>query len=193
MSDPVAHPAIADGMGRRWHAVAVGVAVGTVVMMAGTFAPWLASGTSTRNLYSSAGLVQRLAGLPRPVGLALDALPLTSLYGIAAGVAYIMGRRRIAAGAIALLAFVLAGIALAALAHRRPGQIHLLGVGPSLTLIGALVCLAALLAAAALLRHNVRVRHRTGRPFPTSSTSTSTSTEPSTNPSSGRPQIVEFR
>ena len=148
MSDPAATARIPGAADRQRHLAAVTVAVGTVVMTAGTFAPWLASGASERNLYSSAGLVQRLAGLGRPVGIALDVLPLTGLYGIAAGVAYVTGRRRIAAGAIALLAVVLAGIAWAALAHRRAGEVHLLAVGPSVTLGGALICLAALLTAA---------------------------------------------
>jgi hypothetical protein len=123
-------PPVADGANRRRRPAAmgtvvgpaaipvVGTVVGTVLIMAGTFSPWLASGRSERNLYSSAGLVQRLAGLGRLVGVALGVLPLTGLYGIAAGLAYVMGRRRIAAGAIALLAVVFAGIALAALSGR---------------------------------------------------------------------------
>jgi hypothetical protein len=189
----------------------VGTVFGTVVMLAGTFAPWLASGTSERNLYGSAGLVQRLAGLGQPAGLALDALPLTGLYAIAAGVAYVMGRRRIAAGAIALLAVVFAGIALAALSHRRSGDIRLLAVGPSVTLTGALLCLATLLVAVGQLQHRARVQRRTQPARPTTSSNPASSsapvtdplTDPMTNPShpltnpthpsSGRPRTMEFR
>jgi hypothetical protein len=182
MSGLVAPPEVPDAVSRRLHPAAIGVAVGTVAMTAGTFAPWLASGASARNLYSSAGLVQRLAGLGRPVGLALDALPLTGAYCIAAGVAYVTGRRRIAAGAIALLAVVFAGIALAALSHRRPGEIHLLAVGPSVTLAGALFCLAAMLTAAGQRQHTVRGRRRTLLSRPTSSPDRATSTNPMAGP-----------
>jgi hypothetical protein len=189
MSDPTERPAIADARGGRWHAVASGVAFGAVVMTAGTFAPWLASGTNDRNLYSSAGVVQRLAGLGRPVGMALSALPFTGLYCLAAGVAYVMGRRRIAAGAIALLACVFTGVALAVLAHRRSGQIQLLVIGPSVTLIGALTCLVALLVAAGRLRRDVRIRHRTTRSLP----APPTSIEPRTDPYPGRPRTMELR
>ncbi len=78
MSVPAARPAISDASDRWRHVVAASAALGAVVMTAGTFAPWLASGTSERNLYSSAGVVQRLAGLGRAIGFALDALPFST-------------------------------------------------------------------------------------------------------------------
>ncbi len=198
-----------DGPNHRLGPSAIVVALGAAVMTAGTFAPWLASGASSRNLYRSAGLVERLAGLGRPVGLALDALPLTGMYCVAAGVAYVMGRRRIAAGAIALLAVVFGGIASAALANRRPGAVHLLAVGPSLTLAGAALCLAALCAAAGQLRHAAQARRRDATLRPTSASSAATGTNPPSNPlpnpatnpatnpvtdpSPGRPRTMEFR
>jgi hypothetical protein len=214
MSGLAAPAEVPGAASRRLHPAAIGVAVGAVTMTAGTFAPWLASGASARNLYSSAGLVQRLAGLGRPVGLALDALPLTGVYCIAAGVAYVTGRRRIAAGAIALLAVVFAGIAVAALSHRRPGEIHLLAVGPSVTLAGALLCLAAVFAAAAgQLQHAVRARRRavpsrpasspdratnplagpTPDPTNTPNPAPSPTPSPMNNLSQGRPRMMEFR
>ncbi len=202
-----------DGPDHRLSPSAIVAALGAAVMTAGTFAPWLASGASNRNLYRSAGLVERLAGLGRPVGLALDALPLTGLYCVAAGVAYVMGRRRIAAGAIALLAVVFAGIASAALANRRPGAVHLRAVGPSLTLAGALLCLGALLAATGHLQHAAQARRRGAPLRPTSATTTASgtdappnplpnpvtnpatnqATDPVTDPSQGRPRTMEFR
>lgn len=199
MSGLAARSVVPDAPNRWWPAA--GVALGAVVMTAGTFAPWLASGTSTRNLYRSAGLVQRLAGLGRPVGLVLDALPFTGLYCIVAGVAYVLGRRHIAAGAIALLAFGFAGIALAALTNRRAGQIQLLVAGPSVTLIGALVCLATLLILGIRRQYDVRRRNCSTHYWPlivaTPSTPTAitptATTSTATNPSPGRPRTMELR
>jgi hypothetical protein len=135
---------------RRPYLAAAGVAVGAVVMTAGTFAPWLASGDSHRNLYSSVGVVQRLAGLGRPVALALDALPLTGLYCVLAGLAYLLGQRRVAAASMAVLAVVLGGLGVAVLSHRSSSPIRLLAVGPSVTVAGAALTLAGLLVAAVL-------------------------------------------
>lgn len=125
-----------------------GAALGVLVMLAGTFSPWLTSGTSQRNIYSAAGVIQRIAGLGTPVDFVLDALPFLGLYLVLAGVLFLLGRRRLAATAVGLAAIALGVLAGAATTHETAGPVHIASAGPVITLLGAGVTIVALIALA---------------------------------------------
>jgi hypothetical protein len=123
----------------------VAAVLAVVIMVGGTFLPWLQSGSTHRNLYGTAGVVQRLAGLGAPVGAALNALPLLGLFCVLAGVGYGLGWRRTAALSTAVVAAALGSVAVAALVHRGRGDIHIVAAGPTLTLVGATIAVLDLL------------------------------------------------
>jgi hypothetical protein len=114
-------------------------AVGLVVLLAGTFLPWLHSGTVSRDSYQSASV---LRGLPSSLNGAENAL----LYGwlaviplCAVSIAlYALNLRR-PSGAIACLVSVLV-VVTSVVAITLPGTTASVGfssVGPTVTLVGA--------------------------------------------------------
>jgi hypothetical protein len=122
---------------------AVLLAVGVVVMVAGTFAPWLRSGQVTRNSYRTAGLAQRLLDLRGVAAAALDAMPLLALLCAVGGLLFGFGYRRTALALLTVLALLLAALSVAVLAAPASSEIAVTVSGPAITLGGALLALIA--------------------------------------------------
>ncbi len=146
---------------RRLPAALAGVAAGAVLLLAGTFAPWLQSGRSRRNSYQAAGVLQRLTGLHGPAGVALDAWPLLAFGCGLLALLFALGARRVAA--VVSLAVAVGTGAVAVLVLRAPaaGGIQVVRTGPIMTLCGAGVAALATAALLASLRRGDSVARRT--------------------------------
>jgi hypothetical protein len=119
------------------------LAVGVVVMVAGTFAPWLRSGQVTRNSYRTAGLAQRLLDLHGVAGAALDAMPLLALLCAVGGLLFMFGYRRTALILLTALALLLAALSVAVLVAPASSEVAVTDSGPVITLGGALLAVFA--------------------------------------------------
>ncbi len=126
----------------------VGAAAGIVVVLGATFAPWIASGTTTRSLYGAAGAGEQLLRLSAPAAAAVAALPFVGLAFAVAILLWLAGRA--AAAAVLMLVLDVAAIAAGAvtLPAPRTGPVHAVAIGPVLLICGALINLAAILSAA---------------------------------------------
>ncbi len=149
---PVAPP-VRTTSPARWTVVG-GVAI--LVLVAGTFLPWIRSGRATRNSYELAGVGVRRLDAGAAVDAVLQAWPFLGPLWAVVIVLAILGHRRSAAVATAVLA-VLAGLVAVggvALAVRVDSTaISGVLVGPAVTLVGAVV---ATVAAVAVLRSRPR-------------------------------------
>jgi len=122
--------------------------VGLLLLVVGTFLPWLRSGRATRNSYATDGAVRRLLDVSGPADAALRAWPFVSLLCAAAIALAVLGRHGYAAllGAVAALAAgPVAGWALATPAR---GLLHAAAPGPAVTLAGSIITVLGVLACA---------------------------------------------
>jgi hypothetical protein len=127
---------------------------GLAVLVAGTFLPWLHSGSTTRNSYQAGGLARRVIHVPGWLSGALVVWPFIGL--VCAGVItlYAVALARSAA----LLGLLIGAGALAvssgALAIHGNGAVAPAGTGPTVTIFGASVVMAA--SSVLLLEHHHR-------------------------------------
>ena len=121
----------------------VGAALGAVVMVGGTFAPWLKSGEVERNCYRTAGLLQRLLGIDGTAGTALDALPLLAVLCAALGAAFLVGARVVALLGLSMLGLACAALAVAALGAPGGAGVRVAPIGPIITLLGSIIIVSA--------------------------------------------------
>lgn len=127
--------------------LALGVA-GLIVLVIGTFLPWLHSGHTQRNSYQAGGALRRLLGLRGAADAAVSAWPLLALMCAAVVAVFMLGLRR-SAVLLALLASLAAGsVAVAALRVDGNRFVRPILLGPIVTLVGAT---AVILAATLLL------------------------------------------
>ncbi|HEY3262948.1 MAG TPA: hypothetical protein VGJ95_22210 [Pseudonocardiaceae bacterium] len=136
---------------------------GALVLVAGTFLPWLASGAALRNSYQAMAVARRLTPLgDGATGAALLAWP--ALGGITASllVLYVLGLRRTAAVGISLLATLAATVAAAMVVLLPPGDFTVRAVllGPVVTATGAALAVAG--AVTTLVRPTNRASRRAG-------------------------------
>lgn len=127
---------------------------GIVVMLIGTFLPWLRSGRISRNSYELAGVGARRLQAADWVEAPLRAWPFLGLLWAVALVLMILGRPRIAGWLAAVLAGLTGLVALGGLfLVVRLDSVMLSGllIGPLLTAAGAAV---VLIASVAILRKN---------------------------------------
>lgn len=121
---------------------------GLVVIVVGTFLPWLRSGSDDRNSYQAGGAVRRLIGT---TGLIDDLLSLWPLVGLACAAAvalFLIGLRTIATAFAGLSALAAGAAGIGALATTATSYAEVAVIGPAVTLVGAtLVALAVLLRA----------------------------------------------
>lgn len=124
----------------RWGAV--GAATGLVMLVVGTFLPWLRSGTVLRDSYQSVGALRRLADPGTgPVGALLDAW-LVVVPACALCVAlYAVGLRRMSAGASCVVAAAVGTAAglLAVQPSNANAPVGVVSTGPVVTLVGATI------------------------------------------------------
>ena len=118
---------------------------GAVVIVVGTFLPWLRSGTRRRNSFEIFSLVERL-GYSRSdlVGWGLRLWPILPLL-VACAVALLWFRRGWVAAAVVAVAAVYAGVVSAAVRSASPNAIITVEYGTSITLAGAVLLAAGYL------------------------------------------------
>jgi uncharacterized membrane protein len=123
-------------------------ALGLVVVLIGTFLPWLHSGAATRNSYQTGGAVRRLIGTTGFVDDLLRLWPLVAVACAAAAALYLVGLRPLGTLLAGLSAVAAGAASIGALATTATSYAQVSLVGPVVTLIGAtLVALAVLLRA----------------------------------------------
>ncbi len=123
----------------RHHAGAVLGGVGVVLLLVGTFLPWLRSGRSDRNSYETGGALRRLLGLHGALDAAVSAWPFVGLLCAAVVAIFALGLRRSAAGLALLTAAAAAAVAITALEVDGNSFASPLMLGPSVTILGATV------------------------------------------------------
>jgi hypothetical protein len=113
--------------------------VGLVVTVAGTFLPWLGSGTAERNSYAAGGAVRRLLTLSRPLHDVLGAWPLLGVLAAVAVAAVLLGQPAAGLALGTIVAVVAGGCAAAVLPVHGTRYAHVLREGPVTTLSGAML------------------------------------------------------
>lgn len=121
---------------------------GAVIIVAGTFLPWVRSGTRLRSSYEIFSLVERL-GYSRSdlVGWGLRLWPALPLL-VACAVMLLWFPRARATGAVVAITAGYAGVVSAAVRSASPDSIISVEYGASVTLIGAVVLAAGYLLTA---------------------------------------------
>lgn len=139
-----------DGPSRRVEELLPPVlgAIGLVMIVIGSFLPWLRSGRTSRNSYQAGGVARRLIGTSGLVDQLLALWPLVGLGCAAAAALFLVGLRTLATLLSAIVALG-AGIgSVGALATTATSYAEVAVVGPAVTLSGAtLVALAVLFRA----------------------------------------------
>ncbi len=118
--------------------------LGVLVLVTGTFLPWLASGSALRNSYQAMAVARRLTALGDGVaGTALLAWPAFGALTAGALVLYVVGLRRVAAIAISLLAVVAGTVATALVVLLPMGDftVRAVALGPVVTVTGAVLAI----------------------------------------------------
>lgn len=131
-------------------------AAGSVLIVTGTFLPWLHSGRATHNSYQADGAVQRLLAVSGPTHTLLAAWPFVGLGCALVVVLFGLGWAGWAAVAGALVAIGTGAVAIGVLTVRGPSFAAPAGLGPGITLSGAIV--VAIAATLGLVRRGRRGR-----------------------------------
>lgn len=118
-------------------------ALGLVVVVVGTFLPWLSSGRTSRNSYQASGALQRLLAPDGIVHLAVVIWPFVSLACALAIACYALGVRPLAWLIAVLAAATAAAVAVAALSVAGTIIAQPMTTGPTVTLIGSVLTLLA--------------------------------------------------
>jgi uncharacterized membrane protein YjjP (DUF1212 family) len=118
-------------------------AVGLVLIVVGTFLPWLHSGRATHNSYQADGAGQRLLAVSGPTHTLLAAWPFVGLICALVVVLFGLGWAGWAAAAGAVVAIGTAAVAVGALTVRRTTFAAPAALGPGITLSGGIVVVIA--------------------------------------------------
>ena len=168
-SAPWPAPFRSGSPGRPLLAVGAAAAViGLLLVVAGTFLPWLTSGGVARNSYAVLGIVRRLRFVDGgATATALSLWPLIGMVAMAPVVAGILRWWRTAAVAtlvFGVLTGVGAGLVLAVAGGHRAAGIGLSASGPAVTATGAAVAVAGAVLVLFARRWALRARRRPGYP-----------------------------
>jgi hypothetical protein len=123
---------------RRWWPAAL-LSTGLVVLVVGTFLPWLRSGRSTRDSYQADGVVGRLRDPSGVLGSVLHVWPFLGLVGGVALALVVLGRPRSGAALALVAATGAAAVAIWALNTHGSAVAEVAEIGPAVTLIGAII------------------------------------------------------
>jgi len=137
--------------------------LGVLLLVGGTFLPWLASGAALRNSYQAMAVARRLTALgDGAAGTALAAWPAFGGITAACLVLYVLGLRRTAAIGISLLSVVAGTVATALVVLLPPGDFTVRAVllGPGVTAAGAVLSVVG--AVTTLARPANRASRRAG-------------------------------
>jgi hypothetical protein len=122
--------------------IAVGAAAsGVVLLVVGTFLPWLESGSVSRTSYQAAGALRSLVHTDGPARLVLHAWPFVSAAAAVAVALLVLGQRLFGAIVTALAGLAAGTVAIATLAAPANGLIRPATVGPLVTLLGSAVAI----------------------------------------------------
>jgi hypothetical protein len=116
-------------------------AAGLVVLVIGTFLPWLRSGESQRNSYAAGNALRGLIDLPGILDALVPVWPYVGLWCAAVVAAYALGLRRWAGGLALVAGAVAAAVAIGALSAQANGFIGPCRSGPVVTLVGSVIVL----------------------------------------------------
>lgn len=117
--------------------------------MAGTFLPWLRSGTVERNSYAAGDALRRVEHLPAALGALLDGWPFLSFLCAVAAALLLLGARGWALGLGAFCAVVAGAVAGVVLARGSGGLVRAESTGPVVTLTGVgLISVSVILSVA---------------------------------------------
>lgn len=116
---------------------------GLVVLVAGTFLPWLRSGDARRNSYQTGGTLRRLLDLHGVLDVAVSAWPFAGLTCAAVVALFAVGLRRCAAALGLVTALAMGSVAIAALRVDSNAFVRPVRFGPAVTLAGAIMVLGA--------------------------------------------------
>jgi hypothetical protein len=123
-------------------------ATGLVVLVLGTFLPWLQSGRTTRNSYQTGGVIRQLIGTTGLLDQLLGLWPLVAVACAVAVALFLVGLHTLGSVVAGLAALGGGAAAVGALAATANSYAQVAIIGPVVTLIGAtLVALAVLLRA----------------------------------------------
>lgn len=134
-------------------------AAGLVLIVVGTFLPWLRSGRVLRNSYQADGAIRRLLA---PDGLAHGALavwPAVSLACAAAIALYTLGGRGLGLALGLMTALVAAAVGIGALTAPTLASVSVAPIGPVVTVLGSALTLLAVTLRFVLFVRDDR-RHR---------------------------------
>jgi hypothetical protein len=127
--------------------------LGALLLVAGTFLPWLASGAALRNSYQAMSVARRLTPLgDGATGALLAAWPMFGGITAAILVLYVVGLRRTAAVGLSLLSVAAGTVAAAVVVLLPPGDFTVRAVlfGPLVTMTGAVLAVAGAVTTLAL-------------------------------------------
>lgn len=140
---------------RRYGDVLTGT--GLLILVAGTFLPWLRSGTVERTSYSADGVARRLLDLHGLTGAVLMVWPFLSLLCAAALGLLILRVTRIAVTLAALCALAAGIVCVRVLTTHSNSIVGVATIGPAVTLAGCAVVLGtAVISVVVMLSHRSR-------------------------------------
>lgn len=136
------------GIGDRSSAVSVATLVavsgGLVLVVVGTFLPWLRTGLASRNSFRAAGLIRRLLHPPGVAGFLLSGWPGIVLLCAVAVALIAVGLRRTGSVLAAAVATTAGAVALTTLLLPGRSYATVAPTGPSVTAAGAGLVLAGI-------------------------------------------------
>lgn len=121
-------------------------AVGIVLLVVGTFLPWLRSGRATRNSYEATGVVRRLI---HPPGVLDDLFRVWPLLGVLCALAvasYLVGLRIVGLVLATVAAIAAGSAAIGALEAHTNAYASVTDTGPGVTIAGAAIVLISVVA-----------------------------------------------
>jgi hypothetical protein len=116
---------------------------GIVVLVVGTFLPWLRSGQSWRNSYETGGALRRLLGWHGALDTAVSAWPFAGLLCAAVIAVFALGLPRCAATLALLTALATGAVAVTAVRVDGNSFVRPLMLGPAVTIVGATIVVVA--------------------------------------------------
>lgn len=120
--------------------------VGLVVLVIGTFLPWLRSGATERNSYAAGGVIRRLLAPDGAEGALLTVWPLIAVLCAAALAGYALGFHRSALIVAAIPAIAAGAVSIDALLTAPSTYASVTSSGPAVTLAGTALVLVGVLA-----------------------------------------------
>jgi hypothetical protein len=141
----------------------VAFVAGLAAVVAGTFLPWLRSGTVDRSSYSAGDVLRRIEALPTALGFLLDVWPFLSLACAAAAALAVLRVDRGALTVGAICAVTAGTTSAVVLVRGSTGLVRPVSTGPLVTLAGATVVFVTVLISLVRAYFRPRRAERLGR------------------------------